>query len=297
MLLGRIYNHVVRERQWNIGFPDKSLEALVHGASFSVRMLQHSYTDRWFADPFVLEVTDDEILLLAEDYDIHLRRGRISLLIVERNTLELKTLTPVLDVARHLSFPCIVRKNGKVYIMPENLFGEGLTLYEFDQKTYSCRKEKVVSTQPLADAVLTDVFGEEMLLGTYLPYDNPVLRTFVYNTQGEEVRHESYVFANKTARNAGAFFDCDGRLYRPAQDGKLYYGQGIVIQQVTRDETGRLAFHEVCRLSFPAADQPLRMHTLNSYKGMTVVDMAACQHPHFARVAVQLKKHFCVIKR
>ena len=78
MLLERIYNHVVREKQWNIGFPDKSLEELVHGASFSVRMLRHSYTDRWFADPFVLEVTDDEILLLAEDYDIHLRRGRIS---------------------------------------------------------------------------------------------------------------------------------------------------------------------------------------------------------------------------
>lgn len=255
MLLERIYNHLVREKQWNIGFPDKSLEALVHGASFSVRMLQHSYTDRWFADPFVLEVTDDEILLLAEDYDIHLRRGRISSLTVERNTLELKKLTPVLDVARHLSFPCIVRKNGKVYIMPENLFGEGLTLYEFDQKTCSCRKEKVVSTQPLADAVLTDVFGEEMLLGTYLPYDNPVLHTFVYNAQGEEVRHESYVFADKTARNAGAFFECDGKLYRPAQDGRLYYGQGIVIQQVTRDETGRLAFHEVCRLSSPTTNR------------------------------------------
>ncbi len=95
----------------------------------------------------------------------------------------------------------------------------------------------------------------------------------------------------------GLFFECDGRLYRPAQDGKLYYWQGIVIQQVTRDETGRLAFHEVCRLSSPAANQLSRMHTLNRYKGVTVVDMAACQHPHIARVAVQLKKHFCVIKR
>lgn len=69
---------------WALGF--------VRGGMQSVMELDHLDVDwvkmpkdRWFADPFILDVTDDEILLLVEDYAYATKKGVISLLHISIN--------------------------------------------------------------------------------------------------------------------------------------------------------------------------------------------------------------------
>ena len=70
---------------------------------------------------------------------------------------------------------------------------------------------------------------------------------------------KTYVFGECIARNAGDFFECGGKVYRPAQECNRWYGNALSIQQYENGE-----FKEVRRIP--------RLHTLNSYQGVTVVD-------------------------
>lgn len=70
---------------------------------------------------------------------------------------------------------------------------------------------------------------------------------------------KTYVFGECIARNAGEFFEVDGVTYRPAQECNRWYGNALSIQLYENGE-----FKEVRRIP--------RLHTLNSYQGVTVVD-------------------------
>ena len=78
--------------KYNIGFVSCPLKSILEGDTFSVNWLKHSYKDRWFADPFILDMTDNEIRILVEEWYDPIQRGRISRLVVDRSSFELKSL-------------------------------------------------------------------------------------------------------------------------------------------------------------------------------------------------------------
>ena len=61
---------------YNIGFFDYNPENLSQGEC-SVAWLRHPYKDRFFADPFILSVDDDEIKVLVEDFEYRRWKGCI----------------------------------------------------------------------------------------------------------------------------------------------------------------------------------------------------------------------------
>ncbi len=56
--------------KYNIGFVDGNLESIIEGEPIKVNWMKHSYKDRWFADPFILDVTDNEIIVLVEELSL-----------------------------------------------------------------------------------------------------------------------------------------------------------------------------------------------------------------------------------
>ncbi len=57
---------VISERiyrlEWNIALVENTLEGLFQGEQLTLKMLKHSYTDRWFADPFILYKKDNNFI-------------------------------------------------------------------------------------------------------------------------------------------------------------------------------------------------------------------------------------------
>ena len=76
--------HRLTEKEWNIGFILKSPEEILQSDKLDVHWMKHKYKDRWFADPFILSVTESEIVLLVEEKYHPINRGRIFLLQIGR---------------------------------------------------------------------------------------------------------------------------------------------------------------------------------------------------------------------
>jgi len=92
---------------WRIGFLQNTLEEVIAGAEPEIKWMRGKHPDGWFADPFVLKVTDTAISLLAEEFRYKTGKGRIVRLDIDRETLTLETVTPLIDGC-HLSFPFII---------------------------------------------------------------------------------------------------------------------------------------------------------------------------------------------
>lgn len=271
---------------WNIGFLDiKSKDDLL--SEWDIHLMKH-HENKWFADPFILDVNDQEIKVLVEEMDFNREKGRIACLIVNRLNYELQNVEILLELDTHLSFPAIIRRNDEVYVYPENSESGNLVLYKYDFKNRKLTKNRTIINQPLTDAVYYKSKDGEYIFSTQLPDPNGA-KLNVYKRDLDNVysRLQTVEFSDNTARNAGDIFELDELLIRPAQNCNGYYGIGIVFQQVLKDETG-FAFKEIGRVDVPHGYNG--MHTFNTYKGVTVIDMRRPIHPFIHSSYMKMKK-------
>lgn len=268
---------------WNIGFVDDSLDVIINGSSeLSIHWMQHEYEDRWFADPFILDVSNDRIKVLVEEYIRKDKKARISLLTLDRHDYRLLKIDAVIKENTHLSFPFISRKGGVLSIIPENGEAGVLSQYLFNQDRLLAEYEKDIYDGYLADAVLLNVKGEDILAATSLPDPSGKdLLLLKKSDDGHFHLWKTITFPRKVARNAGDWFDYKGKLYRPAQDCDLRYGSAMELQEM---DIERGIFRTVRRFVPTSSKYNLGLHTFNSYNGFSVVDGYGYRRPVAAKL-------------
>ena len=89
---------------WNIGFIESSIDDIINNISFQpvIHWLKHPYHDRFFADPFILKVTDEKIEVLVEEFFYAKWKGEISLLTISRRDYRLIHRKTLLKLDTHL---------------------------------------------------------------------------------------------------------------------------------------------------------------------------------------------------
>ena len=283
----RIIDKIKRDR-WEIGFVEGGLEAVMGQAPIKVNWLLHGFKDRWFADPFILDVTDSEILVLVEEYRYETGKGRIALLVVDKQSFVLRSHEIVLEETTHLSFPAIWRENGKVFVYPESWKSGTLSWYEFRDRSCSLTSKQVICEEAIADAIMTERFGKRQLFSVK---ENDKLR--VYNFDAETQRFVlsfEKPFGKATARNAGDFFEFKGEVYRPAQVCVNRYGKAVEIQKVIWDAYDNFCFLPYKTLYSNHASLDVGMHTLNCYKGVVVIDVRGWNNALIVKSMIAMKK-------
>lgn len=280
----------VKATRYNIGFVEGSLQEVLNGNKIKVNWLKHSYKDRWFADPFILDVTKDAIIVLVEEWYDPINRGRISKLTIDKKTYELKALKVMIDEGFHMSFPAITRKADGVYIQPECGLTRGLMEYKYDEITDSFLAGKIISELPLADSVRNDLFGSDIMFSTKLPDANgKELGIYGWDMSSGNYKNMSYYhFDENISRMAGNFFTYNGNIYRPAQVCIKSYGDAVSLQKVTQDDGG-WKFEEIRRIYSPHPDYDLGFHTFNVYKDVIVVDALGYRKPRLTRILRAIK--------
>lgn len=271
MSVKKILKKLILQR-WNIGFTETSVEDIVDGKPIRYRWMQHSYKNRWFADPFLLDVTEDEYVVLAEDFEDERGYAVISKLVIDRKTMILKEVKQLLDRGTHLSFPIIIRKDGDIYVHPENSASGELNLYKYDERKDELIFDKTMMREPLTDAVTLDYGEKKWMFATTLPNPNGN-ELLVYQLEEEGyTKKDSVWMEGRKARMGGDFFWCKGKLYRPAQDNSRCYGGALILQEASlkNDEWN---FVDVRTLTSPHAEYTTGLHTFNMYKGSIVVDV------------------------
>ena len=58
----------LRHNLWDIGFIEEGLADTLTNHNPKIHWVKKQFKDRWFADPFILDVTDSDIIVLAEEY-------------------------------------------------------------------------------------------------------------------------------------------------------------------------------------------------------------------------------------
>ena len=274
--------------RWNLAFFDEaSLKNVLSGDYSSVKWMRYADKSRWYADPFILRVTEDEIILLVEELSYEINRGRIAKLVVDRRTFKLLSMKIILDLPTHLSFPMIFRKGEDVIVIPENSASGKSSAYRYNEESDEMQFIGVVCEQPLTDAAILEYGDSSYILATSLPNPNGN-KLQIFELDNERLKAQplyDFIFDSTVARNAGSPFKMDGKLYRPAQDCSGEYGKGVIIQEIEIDtKTSQMNFKDEASIYPFNYNYHLGLHTLNIHDGMCVIDARGLLYPHIGRI-------------
>ena len=262
----------IKRHRWDLAFVDDD---------WNFRFIDTKYTDRWFADPFILSANASEVVILAEEFSYRLGKGRIARLCVDVDSCVLKEMEIVLELETHLSFPAILREGDSTYIYPENSASGSSILYRYQDAERRVEPVSPLCADPLTDAILFQQKGRNLLLSTGLPNPNgKQLMIFESETPFSSYRlKDKLCFEDFVARNAGDIFVRNGQFIRPAQigDGGYGYGLGIEFQRLEIDDKGELSFSTLERKYPPSGYDG--MHTYNSLGDLHIVDCRRYLHP------------------
>ena len=264
-------------KKWDLAFVKGGLDSVFSDKPLEFDVVENPYKDRWFADPFVLDVTEDKIFLLAEEFRFRQPKGRIAKLTIDRRTMTIEKFVILLECPTHLSFPNILRREGKIYVYPENANGGKQHIYEYDAENEKLVFVKTICEDAIWDACMTDILGKWQL---YAVSQNDFILE-VYNwdeAAGTFVHAQTLESDKKDNRMAGQLFEYHGVKYCPTQDGSRTYGGGVLLKQLksTGDEVQLLPGKLIAP---PAGSQWEGLHTLNEYNGVVVIDLKGWVHP------------------
>lgn len=275
-----LYRRMIRNR-WELGLVKGGLDSVFSDSRLEVDWITNPFRDRWFADPFILDVTEEYIYLLAEEYRFKTMKGRIAKLSVNRKTLRIDEFVILLELPTHLSFPSILRKDGHVYVYPESCYSGRLDLYEYVQEQEKLVHVKTICDDAIWDSVIVDICGLSQLFTANK--NDYSLDVYDWDSRKERyVYNHSITSVDKSSRMAGQLFEYKGNLYMPSQYSESIYGEAVVIKEVTIRE-GEYEFKEVKRLKSPHPFRKERLHTLNVYNGETIIDVGGYDFPVVAR--------------
>lgn len=278
--------HKICQSVWAIGFVETSIEDIIAGKPYKVKWVDIP-TNCWYADPFILNVADNKIELLVEEWSYEREKGSISKITINRKTNKIIDRKAVLQLDTHLSFPAIYKKDGEIFVCPENSESGCHHLYKYDEESETLAFIKCICPLPLTDAVITELFGEKLLFATQSHDANgKILDVFKWNIEnGIFVLTSSITFEENIGRMAGHFFEHDGVVYRPAQVCNTAYGQAVSLQRVEKKDDA-INMVEIRRLFSTHKRLHNGMHTFNYSQGVIVVDAWGWINPFLRRLFV-----------
>ena len=258
---------------WRLTRPGQGLRETFHFDENAYAILPDD-GKRFFADPFVF-VHEGRRFVFVEEYPFATGKGVISVFEVDEKG---RASAPrvVLEEDVHLSYPHVFAHGGDIWMIPESEAASRVALYrcvEFPHRWE--RAQTLLDDVSASDATLwrdgenwwmfaalrppfasswdsLGLFSADDLSGPWRPHAaNPVL------------------LDARAARPAGALFERDGALYRPAQDCAGGYGAGLSLCRVERLD-GECFLQETVRNFRPRFRAGF--HTLNAAGGLEVVD-------------------------
>jgi hypothetical protein len=231
--------------------------------------------DRFWADPFAIKAGDTYYVFIEELlYDTG--KGHISVIEMDRKGV-VSGPRKVLDREYHLSYPFVFEWNGSYYMVPESAANKTIELYRAKTFPFVWQLEKVLMTDVRAkDATLAEIDGKWWMFVSLSEHSIPdELYLFSADTPlGPWTPHERNPVKSdvRGSRPAGALFEWNGEVYRPAQDSSGRYGYAISINRIVQLDEEQFREEQVSSI-LPNWDKDLlATHTISIAGDLTVVD-------------------------
>ena len=255
---------------WALGFVRGGMDAVMNSDHLECDWVKMP-KDCWMADPFILDVMDSEILLLVEEMPYRVHKGIITLLHIDRKSMEITSCKVLLEISTHLSFPAIWRKDGHIYVYPESAKSGKLDMYEYLPEIEELTFVQTICDDVVWDSYVTEAFGEPLMFTA--AKDDYHLNIYPWNEMKKRFVSNIVVPSEKpNSRMGGAVFEYKGAYYYPAQNCSETYGGSIDIKKINYLNS-KFNFEVIKNIKSPNHKYSLGLHTLNEYKGIVVIDV------------------------
>ncbi|HEX2271769.1 MAG TPA: hypothetical protein VHH35_19645 [Pyrinomonadaceae bacterium] len=231
--------------------------------------------DRFWADPFAIKA-GDRYYVFIEELLYSTGKGHICVIELDRKGV-VKGPTKVLEREYHLSYPFVFEWNGNYYMMPESAANKTIELYRAKTFPFVWQLEKVLMTDVRAkDATLAEIDGKWWMFVSLSEHSIPdELYLLSADTPlGPWTPHPRNPVKSdvRGSRPAGALFEWNGDVYRPAQNSSGRYGYAISINRLTQLDEEKFSEEQVSSI-LPNWDKDLlATHTISIAGDLTVVD-------------------------
>ena len=233
-----------------------------------------NYKINWLADPFIIEHDSDSLTLFAEQWIDRLQKGIIVKLVISKKNYNICSLSSILELNSHLSFPIIYRENNILYVYPENYQGGNLKIYRYDYSTNKLVEPKVLVNAPLVDAQILKIDTTYYIFATkYTGNDDSYKRLYIYKSSslfGPYSQFQIIENSSKTERSAGLIFKKHDVIVRPVQDCRYSYGSAVIFKEL-RFKDGQFEESEIGSL-LPHATHCMGLHTYNCKDTIVSID-------------------------
>ena len=232
---------------------------------------------RFYADPFVIWY-EGLHHVFVEEFPFDTQKGIISHFTIDQDG-QTSAINMVLSRPYHLSYPFIFKQDGQFWMIPETSGNNAVELYRAVQFPDKWVFEKTLIDEIKLDDV-TLIHHDERLwmfaaVSDWQSSQWDALGLFYsHDLFGEWHRHQAnpVLLDARAARPAGAMYNKDGALWRPAQDCSEIYGGGLSLCRVDRLDTERFEQTVMHRFKPQGKDRLLGLHTLNEDHGLEVID-------------------------
>lgn len=256
-------------QHYNIGIV--SMDAVEKGLPpGTVKWMEHKYSDRFFADPFLWYMDDDNYYILAEEMCFKNENGIIVLLTVSKNSFSLKQRKVIISEPFHLSFPYCEYNSDEV--IPEAGSSSRCTKYTLSRNTHEVLTKSVISSYGIIDPVYYNTDKGESILGSSPEEPSSTLYKYSFTGCTYQRQDTPLIVGRSGSRNAGRIFSLRNAIIRPVQDCSLRYGGSVKLMEICASSEG---YKEKELISVSSANNPPyneTLHTFNKYGDFVIID-------------------------
>jgi len=272
------------EYVWDLAIGHYNENIVSKGVDWTgLKYIRNPYKKKWFADPFILDVNDENIQLLVEEFDSDVNKGRIARITISKANFTIVECKIILELNTHLSFPAIYRIDDDVYVHPENSASGKSTIYRYDRQKDKLVEPVVLVDKPLVDAVIVRKDESYMMYSTLLSHNSgPELHVFKSTSITQPFEETDLLdFGIKTARMAGAMLETSQGMIRPAQDCTHDYGEAVLFYN---------GINLVGEIRPMNQGKYAGTHTFNIFKDSFVIDLKRYKYYSIRNFANKLLK-------
>jgi len=231
----------------------------------------------FWADPFVVR-RDDRTVIFFEEYEARTSKGRIVAVEIEADG-SIGPMKAVLDCDYHLSYPFLFEFEGSLFMIPESADAGRVEAFRCVDFPYHWESHAVLLEDLRAfDATLVQHDDRWWMFAAVQHNGNTAcdeLQLFYASGPFEKwTPHPANPISLdiRCARPAGAMYQHDGQLFRPAQDCSVRYGYALSIQRIIRLDVEEYLEETVQQILPDWAEDINGTHTINQSDGITVYD-------------------------
>jgi glycosyltransferase involved in cell wall biosynthesis len=262
--------------RWRIGLVRAPIQAwLQPGFQPAIEWITPEQGRRYHADP--VGMLGSSTRIFCEAFDEHTGLGSLACLTLDDQSAVQHEQAVAGHAMHHVSFPQLLSVQGRLYGLLESSANRVTTLHEVTADGQWHPLGTLLEGIAAADPTLFQWEGRFWLAYTDadLGKHDSLCLQYADSLQGPWTphAHNPVKVDIRGARMAGAWFEHEGQLYRPAQDCLRAYGAGLVIQRVLHCSPTRYEEEEVRRIApDPKGACPDGMHTLSAWGEHTLVD-------------------------